>query len=103
MRSEALIIAQPTYKDWESLPRAAEAARELAQSLAKHGYALANPQLLEGSDKQHAETAIDAWFGGAPENARLILLWTGHGSSEGGAHYLVCRTSPRMKLSPFTA
>jgi hypothetical protein len=105
MRSEALIIAQPSYKDkdWDPLPRAAEAARELAESLAKHGYALANLQLLGGGDKQHAEAAIDDWFAGVPEDARLILFWTGHGSSDGGLHYLICRTSPRSKLSSFTA
>jgi hypothetical protein len=85
------------------LPHAAAAARELAESLEKHRYAVANPQLLRGGDKQHAETAIGDWFAGAPEDARLILLWTGHGSSEGGAHYLVCQTSPRVGLSPFSA
>ena len=51
MRSEAPgLIAQASYqdKDWVSLPRAAEAARELAESSAKHDYRLANPQLLGG-------------------------------------------------------
>ena len=103
MRSEALFIAQTSYKDWDPLPRAAEAARQLAESLAKHGYALANPQLLGGCEKQDAEAAIDDWLTGVPEDARLILFWTGHGSSDGGMHYLICRTSPRLKLSSFTA
>jgi WD40 repeat protein len=105
MRSEALVIAQASYKDmdWDPLPRAAEAARELAESLAKHGYALANPQLLEGCDKQDAERAIDVWFTGVSEDSRVILFWTGHGSSDGGLHYLVCCTSPRLRLSSFTA
>jgi hypothetical protein len=76
------------------LPRAAEAARELAESLAKHGYELKYPRLLGGCDKQDAEAAIDDWFTGVPEDARVILFWTGHGSSDGGLHYLTCRTSP---------
>jgi hypothetical protein len=103
MRSEALIIAQPSYKDWDQLPLAAEAARKLADGLGQHSYALARPQLLGGSDKQHAESAIADWFAGVPEDARLILFWTGHGRSDGGAHYLICRTSPRVNLSSFTA
>lgn len=39
MRSEALIVAQPSYLQWEELPRAAEAARELdgAESAGRDG------------------------------------------------------------------
>jgi WD40 repeat protein len=102
MRSEALIIAQPTYTQWEPLPRAAEAARGLADGLRKHGYVVGHTDLLGGSDKQGAEQALADWFGSVSEDARLVLFWTGHGCSDGG-HYLVCRNSPRTGLTAFNA
>src|SRR5262249_7463190 len=92
--------------DWVPLPRAADAARELAECLAKHGYRLANPQLLGGSDKQDVEAAINDWLAGVPEDAGLILFWTGHGSSDGGGITLFaaprreCRSHPSQPLRP---
>src|SRR5262245_23638679 len=102
MNSEALIIAQPTYTQWEPLPRAADAARKLANELRKHGYTVKNLDLLEGSDKPLAEKVLQNWFGNVSPNARLMLFWTGHGASDGG-HYLVCRNSPRTGLTSFNA
>jgi WD40 repeat protein len=102
MRSEALIVAQPSYAQWEPLPRAAEAAQELADGLRKHRYAVGHADLLGGSDKQGAEQALVDWLENVSEDARLVLFWTGHGSSDGG-HYLVCRNSPRTGLTAFNA
>jgi WD40 repeat protein len=102
MMSDALIIAQPSYAQWEPLPRAAEAAQDLADGLRKHGYAVGHADLLSGCDKQGAEQALVDWFGNVSEDARLVLFWTGHGSSDGG-HYLVCRNSPRTGLTAFNA
>ena len=84
------------------MPRAAEAARELADGLRKHGYAVTDADLLDGSDKLRVDQALNDWFGNVSEDARLILFWTGHGSSDGG-HYLVCRNSPRTGLTAFNA
>jgi hypothetical protein len=103
MTSEALVIAQTSFRDWDPLPRAAETARALAQSLQEHGYRLGHPELLGGGDKPEAEAAIVNWVAGVSEDARLILFWTGHGISDGGSHYLVCRNSPRFNLAAFTA
>jgi WD40 repeat protein len=59
-----------------------------------------------------AATAISArssrpdgrdWFGHLPYSSRLILFWTGHGCSDGGKHYLICRGSPRDGVSTFNA
>jgi WD40 repeat protein len=102
VRSEALIVAQPFCDQWEQLPRAAAAARELADGLTKSGYTVACTELLDGSDKLGAEQALADWFGKIPQDARLILFWTGHGASDGG-HYLICRNSPRAGLTAFNA
>jgi hypothetical protein len=102
VRSEALIVAQPSCEQWEKLPYAAEAARALADSLASNGYTVAGADLLDGSDKHHAEEALANWFGSVPRDGHLILFWTGHGALDGG-HYLVCRNSPRSGLTAFNA
>src|SRR5262245_54918838 len=102
MRSKALVIAQPSYTQWEQLPRTAEAARNLADGLRAHGYKVDHTDLLDGSDKPHAEQVLQDWFANVPQDARLILFWTGHGSSESG-HYLVCRNSPRTGVTAFNA
>jgi hypothetical protein len=62
MKSEALVIAQPFYSDWDPLPRAAEAARKLAESLEDHGYALVHRELLDGAEGHSIASAIENWL-----------------------------------------
>jgi WD40 repeat protein len=101
MKPEALIVAQPAYAQWEQLPLAAKAAKELAEALTKHGYSLQHANLLDGGDKPKVEQALGEWFEKTSSDC-LVLFWTGHGSSDGG-HYLICRNSPRAGLTSFNA
>src|SRR5215813_10748796 len=98
MTPEILVVAQPIYSNWDPLPVAAEAARQLAESLIKHGLRLADTALLSGADKGHTEATVAEGFAKVSENSCLILFWTGHGTLD-GSYYLVCQDSPRTKLS----
>jgi WD40 repeat protein len=110
MKPQALFIAQPTYaaeingnKVWGDLQLAAEEASKLAAELASHGYELGRQDLLNGGEKQDIEKTLDEWFAHVADGSCVIFFWTGHGHSDGGKHYLVCRNSPKGGISPFNA
>ena len=110
MQPQALFVAQPTYtaeingrKIWDDLPLAAEEASKLASDLASHGYELSRQDLLKGGEKRAIEDALHDWFVHVAVGSRLILFWAGHGCSDGGKHYLVCRSSPKVDISSYDA
>jgi hypothetical protein len=105
MKSQALFIAQPKYetKTWDDLPLAAEAASTLAVDLAARSYELGYQDLLSGGDKQAIEKAVDDWFTHVADGSYVLLVWTGHGYTDGVKHYLICRSSPRNGISGFNA
>ena len=110
MKPQVLFISQPTYtarigqkKIWTDLPIAANAANKLANELASRGFALGLRDLLNGGEKPDIEKNLDEWLAGVPSGSCLIFLWTGHGCSDSGRHYLVCRNSPREGISSFNA
>ena len=110
MKPQALFVAQPTYaaeiehrKNWSDLPIAASEAGKLASELAARGYVLGLQDLLKGGEKADIEKNLDEWSARVPNGSCLVFLWTGHGCSDGGRHYLVCRNSPKEGISSFNA
>ena len=110
MTPYALFVAQPTYtetlddkKIWNDLPKAAAAARTLAEKLAARGYQISHRNLLDGGECFEVAKSLNGWFRQVPDGSSVILLWTGHGVSDGG-HFLICQDSPQKKfLNAYTA
>jgi hypothetical protein len=110
VKPQALFIAQPTYtamdrnqKVWDDLPRAGEAAKALAEQFASHGFELGAQKLLKGGDAPDVAKSLDKWFAQIATESHLIFYWTGHGLSDGESHYLICRNSPKDRVSAFNA
>jgi hypothetical protein len=78
------------------------AARELANGLTRHRYSLRHTDRLKGGDKAKIDQALGEWLDNIPADARAVLFWAGHGSSDAG-HYLVCQNSPSTGLTPLNA
>lgn len=90
----AAVVAVADYDFREDLPNIRSAAEQLSEVLAKAGYALPNPDYLDGGKHIELAPRLDNWFRSAPDRSVLVFYWTGHGEIRGGKHYLLCTDSP---------
>jgi WD40 repeat protein len=97
----ALLVAVGRYNSpaYEPLNEAPEAARALAEVLAKGGYTHAHAELLDGGDTGFIASTLDEWLRSAGKGDTVLLYWTGHGKREGDGHFLVTKNSPSSSLT----
>lgn len=92
-RSHALVIGNSEYRNWPRLPNAAKNSRLIAQALEEHGF---DVTLRTDLGYQAMLQAMEDFFTnkGRTGEARLLVVFTGHGHTIDDTGYLVPIDAP---------
>lgn len=95
MKAHALIVTQTHYDHWQSLDDAAKSAINLATDLGNGDYKIGDAELIQGGTANEIREKLTGWIKGLPAGSKAVALWTGHGQSDLGKHYLICSNTPK--------
>src|SRR5262245_31020994 len=99
----ALVVAIENYDHYPRLEKLPAAGSGLAEALAGGGIVNAFPDGLKGGKSQELASRMVSWLGGAADDDRLVLYWSGHGRREADGLYLITQESPAHNLNPTNA
>src|SRR5438093_3041268 len=94
-RVALVVVVQANCDNWERLTSLPKAVKDLTGTLTARYYELKLPKLVDGGTRDAVIKPLGAWLKTLTKHSRLVLYWTGHGTTPQKVHYLVTKDSSK--------